>query len=101
MKIFMTGGTGFVGTTLTGKLVEQGHQVTVLTRKIPGYATPEKEISFIEGNPTIQGAWQEKVSHHETVINLAGASIFRRWTRKAKAMMRDSRINDALQNLLG
>jgi uncharacterized protein (TIGR01777 family) len=26
------------------------------------------------------------------VINLAGASIFRRWTREAKAMIRDSRV---------
>ena len=92
MKIFMTGGTGFVGTTLTRRLVEQGHQVTVLTRKISGDMRPEIGVSVVEGDPTQKGAWQEEVSHHEAVINLAGASIFRRWTEQAKAMIRDSRI---------
>jgi hypothetical protein len=91
MKIFVTGGTGFVGTALARKLVEQGHHVTVLTRKI-GDFTPGKGISFIEGNPTEGGAWQEHVAHHKAVINLAGASIFKRWTRESKAIIRDSRI---------
>ena len=92
MKIFMTGGTGFVGKTLTRKLVEQGHQVTVLTRKILDGPIPEKGVSLIEGNPISEGAWQEQVPHHKAVINLAGASIFKRWTRETKAMIRDSRV---------
>ena len=33
MKIFVTGGTGFVGRTLTKALVEKGHEVTILSRK--------------------------------------------------------------------
>ena len=88
----MTGGTGFVGTTLTHRLVEQGHQVTVLTRKISGNMRPEIGVSVVEGDPTQKGDWQEQVSHHEAVINLAGASIFKRWTKTAKAMIHDSRI---------
>ena len=92
MKIFMTGGTGFVGTTLTRRLVEQGHQVTVLTRRISGAPNPEKRMTLIQGDPTRKGAWQEQVSRHEAVINLAGASIFTRWTHQAKAMIRDSRV---------
>lgn len=92
MEIFITGGTGFVGTTLAHRLVEQGHQLTVLTRKISGNMRPEIGISMIEGDPTKKGAWQEQISRHEAVINLAGASIFRRWTKQAKAMIRDSRV---------
>ena len=92
MEIFITGGTGFVGTTLAHRLVEQGHQLTVLTRKISGNMRPEIGISLIEGDPTKKGAWQEQISRHEAVINLAGASIFRRWTKQAKAMIRDSRV---------
>jgi nucleoside-diphosphate-sugar epimerase len=34
MKIFITGGSGFVGTTLTQKLTDLGHQVTILTRSL-------------------------------------------------------------------
>ena len=31
MKIFMTGGTGFVGTYLAKHLISEGHEVTILT----------------------------------------------------------------------
>ncbi len=92
LKVFITGGTGFVGTSLTQKLVEQGHQVTVLTRKIHGDQRHSKGVSFIEGDPAREGDWQKKVVDHETVINLAGASIFRRWNRESKALMRNSRV---------
>ncbi len=92
MKIFITGGTGFVGTTLTRKLIEQGHHVTVLTRKIVKIQGPEKGMTLLEGDPTKKGDWQKQAGEHEVFVNLAGSSIFRRWTNMAKAMMRDSRI---------
>jgi uncharacterized protein (TIGR01777 family) len=92
MKIFMTGGSGFVGTTLTRELTHRGHAVTILTRRIkPGQALPGG-ASFLEGNPTAKGAWQEKAAEHEVFINLAGTSIFSRWTDEMKKDLRDSRI---------
>jgi len=92
MKIFMTGGSGFVGRTLTRELTQRGHAVTVLTRKIkPGQALPGG-ASFLEGNPTAKGAWQEKAAEHDIFINLAGTSIFSRWTDEMKKDLRDSRI---------
>ena len=89
MKIFVTGGTGFVGKTLAPALVRSGHEVTILTR-----AAKEESfgVSWIEGNPTQEGRWQDAVKEHETVINLAGASIFTRWTEEAKKRIRDSRM---------
>jgi uncharacterized protein (TIGR01777 family) len=104
MKIFMTGGTGFVGTTLSRKLVEQGHHVTVLSRKVAKTQRPEEGVTLLEGDPTKEGSWQEQAAVHEVFVNLAGASIFRRWTSSAKAMMRNSRVLttknlvDALKN---
>ena len=92
MNVFMTGGTGFVGTTLTRKLVEKGHHVTVLTRRINENQEGQEGVSFLEGDPTQKGAWQEQITEHEVIINLAGASIFRRWSKKAKALIRDSRV---------
>jgi nucleoside-diphosphate-sugar epimerase len=41
MKVFVTGGTGFVGTYLCGKLIDQGHAVTVLTQALTGRKFPE------------------------------------------------------------
>ena len=32
MHILITGGTGFIGSALTKRLIEQGHAVTVLSR---------------------------------------------------------------------
>jgi uncharacterized protein (TIGR01777 family) len=92
MKILMTGGTGFVGTTLARELTARGHSVTVLMRKVEsGISLPPGAIS-LEGDPTIRGAWQERVPEHEVFINLAGASIFTRWTDEAKRAIRESRI---------
>lgn len=92
MRIFMTGGTGFVGMTLARELTAKGHSVTVLMRKAEsGISLPPGAIS-LEGDPTIRGAWQERVPEHEAFINLAGASIFTRWTDEAKRAIRESRI---------
>ncbi|MGD9075157.1 MAG: TIGR01777 family oxidoreductase [Desulfobacteraceae bacterium] len=99
MKIFMTGGTGFVGTTLTKRLTQKGHEITILTRSLPEDPLLPKGASYLEGDPTEQGAWQESVAEHEVIINLAGASIFRRWSDTAKEMIRDSRIHTT-QNLV-
>jgi len=92
MKIFITGGTGFVGSHLTAQLTGQGHQVTLLTRAIkPGRSLPPG-AAFLEGNPKKPGPWQKAVAEHQAFINLAGASIFSRWTDAAKKEMRESRL---------
>jgi hypothetical protein len=99
MKIFITGGTGFVGSTLSQRLAQDGHEVTVLTRSLKGQPVGLKGISYAEGDPTQEGPWQEKVADQDVVINLAGASIFRRWHDAAKKLIRDSRIQTT-QNLV-
>src|SRR5437879_717386 len=33
MKVFLTGGTGFVGTAITGRLIADGHSIRMLVRK--------------------------------------------------------------------
>ena len=92
MKVFITGGTGFVGTTLTQKLAQEGHEVTVLTRSLRGQPAELQGGSYIQGDPTKKGPWQEKVAEQDVVINLAGASIFMRWNDETKKLIWDSRI---------
>lgn len=91
MKIFITGGTGFVGKNLVPALIRSGHEVCILTRSGKGKGD-SSGISWVEGDPAQKGKWQEAVGENEVIINLAGASIFTRWTEEAKRKIRDSRI---------
>jgi len=92
MKIFMTGGTGFVGTYLAGHLAGEGHDVTILTSSFDTLSAPQPGIAYVPGNPTAKGSWQDKVSEHDVIINLAGASIFHRWNAAWKELLRESRL---------
>jgi len=92
MKVFMTGGTGFVGTTLARELTQKGHSVTVLMRKDEPARDLPAGAQALQGDPTVRGAWQERVPEHEVFINLAGASIFTRGTDEAKRIIWESRI---------
>jgi len=56
MKIFLTGGAGYIGSMAVRKLLEAGHKVTVYDSLVTGYrqAVPDK-ATFIQGdlgNPT-------------------------------------------------
>ena len=99
MKILITGGTGFVGTQLTTRLVQDGHTVTILTRSLKGAKERPPGISYLEGDPTKKGPWQEAIKNHDAVINLAGASIFSKWTEEHKKAIRESRVSTT-QNIV-
>lgn len=93
MKIFMTGGTGFVGTYLAGQFIREGHKITILTPPLAGSELKMDGLTYLTGNPTIKGPWQEVVRDHDVIINLAGASIFSRWTEAQKKILLSSRID--------
>ena len=92
MKLFVTGGTGFVGRYVTRGLAQMGHDVTVVTRSSKKDRESPGGISLVEGDPTKPGLWQERVAEHDVIINLAGAPIFTHWTRKAKQNILESRL---------
>lgn len=92
MKILMTGGTGFVGTQLVPRLIREGHEVTILTRSLKDARGKSQGLSYLEGDPTKKGPWQASIQDHDAVINLAGASIFSRWTEEHKRAIRESRV---------
>lgn len=89
----MTGGTGFVGTYLAGQFIREGHKVTILTPSLTGTELKMEGLTYLAGNPTIKGPWQESVRAHDVIINLAGASIFSRWTEAQKKILLSSRID--------
>ncbi len=92
MKIFLTGGTGFVGGFLTRELADQGHTITILTRKKDPPAPPSDRLRLVTGDPKEEGPWMAEVARHDWIINLAGASISTKWTDEAKRVLYDSRV---------
>lgn len=90
MKVFLTGGTGFVGKALVERLSASGHEVTVLSRS--GGDPAQNKAIFIQGDPTQEGSWQDTAAGADVLINLAGASIFGRWNKKYKKRLIQSRI---------
>jgi hypothetical protein len=100
MKVFITGGTGFVGSVVVEALLGQDHEATILTRSAPRRGQPHaNRVAYVEGDPRQTGKWQESLAEHDGVINLAGASIFCRWTHANKRAIRESRI-EATRNLV-
>lgn len=92
MKILITGGTGFVGSHISSRLVQDGHECTILTRRLKKSEDAPKGISYLQGDPTEKGPWQNDIQKHDAVINLAGASIFKRWTKENKKAILESRV---------
>jgi uncharacterized protein len=92
MKVFITGGLGFVGTRLTAMLVRKGHRVTVIERNPRNKPAPPAGVSVIAADASRPGPWQDTLAEHDAVINLAGISIFSRWSRKRKEEIYNSRI---------
>lgn len=92
MKILITGATGLVGKALTGLLLQQGHEIHYLTSRQSAIVNKPNYNGFLwdVDKMTIDGACLKGV---ETVIHLAGETVFQRWTTAAKAKIMDSRIN--------
>lgn len=90
MKIVITGGTGLIGRHLIPRLLDLGHQITVMTRN------PQKASSVLGPRVTLwQGlADQSNLNGVDAVINLAGEPIAdKRWTHEQKERLCQSRWN--------
>ncbi|UCD56628.1 MAG: TIGR01777 family oxidoreductase [Candidatus Hydrogenedentota bacterium] len=92
MKVLITGGLGFVGTQMSIRLLKNGHHVTVVDHSPHPKPYTPKEVRYTYADTTQKGSWQEEIMNQDAVINLAGTSIFRRWTENSKRLIYESRI---------
>lgn len=92
MKVFMVGGAGFIGKGLATELERHGHSCTILTRRSIIQDDESKRVRYVRGNPLEAGPWQKEMMGHHVVINLAGTSIFQRWSRNVREDIVSSRI---------
>jgi hypothetical protein len=92
MKILITGGTGFVGSALTQRLMEQGHEVTVIGSSSRCRLAAHPQLTYTSADTTRPGPWQQQVAEQDALINLAGRSVFNLWTAAYKESIYNSRI---------
>lgn len=102
MKILMTGGTGLIGRTLIDALLQDGHEISVLTRSVDKArnALPSGVLPF-QWDAATPAGWDHLIPAMDAVINLAGESIAgesllailtKHWTPESKQRIQQSRI---------
>ena len=92
MKILITGGLGFIGSNLSTYLLDQGHVVIAVGRAATQNRIRSNRYQYIAADTTQAGDWQQALSDADGVVNLAGKSIFKRWSKTYKQAIYDSRI---------
>jgi uncharacterized protein (TIGR01777 family) len=91
MRVFITGGTGLVGSKLVPHLRQHGDTVLVLSRRANAAAGMDCEL--IQGDPTLPGDWQNRAAECDVIVNLAGENIVaKRWNDVVRRTLRESRV---------
>jgi uncharacterized protein (TIGR01777 family) len=96
MRVFVTGGTGLIGSRLVKRLRERGDEVRLLTRRPDAVRDRFAGCALIAGDPMHAGPWMDSLAECDAVISLAGENIFaRRWNDDYKRLLIDSRVKTA------
>lgn len=96
MRIVITGGSGFIGRRLVARLLEQGDQVLVLTRRLEQahrILGESPNLKLLPYDPYQPQAWAAALEGYEGIVNLAGEPLASsRWTETKKKEIRRSRV---------
>ncbi len=89
-KVVLSGGSGFLGRRLAGKLPNQGYDVVVLTRTPSSQTGPVKQIQW-DGKTL--GDWVRQLNGALAVVNLAGRSVNCRYHARNRQGILESRVD--------
>jgi|HubBroStandDraft_6_1064221.scaffolds.fasta_scaffold09445_5 NAD dependent epimerase/dehydratase family enzyme len=107
MRVTVTGATGLIGTTLVARLLDEGAEVTVLSRDparaeatfgaqggaghgVQGRAT--RGVQAVGWDLLNERAPTQALEGRDAVVHLAGENVAQRWTASAKRAIRESRV---------
>lgn len=94
-KAIITGGSGFLGSNISTKLLADGWEVVSAD-----IAPPEDErVTHADVNLLADDIASEKLADPDAVINLAGKNIFGRWNKEFKEAVYKTRV-DLTENLV-
>jgi uncharacterized protein (TIGR01777 family) len=90
VRVLVAGASGFIGTAVTSRLVDEGHEVLRLVRR---RASAADEVSWSPASGIIDFTVMDRV---DAVLNLSGASMTRLpWTRRYRDEILESRVTAA------
>ena len=101
MRLLLLGCTGFVGRELVPMLLKQGHQLTLISRRMArGYETERAagDLTWLQLDPASATSWQdaallEALNQADAVVNLTGEPIAeKRWTPAHLLVLEASRL---------
>ena len=102
MRILLLGCTGFIGKSLIPRLISEGHELCLISRKnidqLKINSSFEK-IAFLKLNLAQERSWNDinllnQLKSCEVIINLSGEPITeKRWSEEQKLEIENSRVN--------
>ncbi|CAA6804121.1 MAG: Cell division inhibitor [uncultured Sulfurovum sp.] len=85
-QVLITGGSGFIGSKVAQALIEDGHEVSILTRSFKTTAQKfSKQLTLLESLDEVENAY-------EIILNLAGSPINQRWNKENREKIVKSRL---------
>ncbi|CAN0515756.1 unnamed protein product [Scytosiphon promiscuus] len=99
MKVLITGSTGLVGSEIVNLCKQNNISVNYLTTRKDKIVSQPNYKGFY-WNPEKNEIDENCFNGVTTIINLAGSSISKRWTRSNKKKILNSRVK-SLRTLLG
>ena len=106
MRLLLFGCTGFVGRELLPLLLQAGHQLTVVSRRLArGYDAERADgrLIWIQFDPASSSTWAnagllDALNEADAVVNLAGEPIAeKRWTPTHRQLLETSRLETTSQ----
>jgi uncharacterized protein (TIGR01777 family) len=94
MTIIVAGGTGFIGNALVERLLQERHNVVLLTRNPSKVEQSRPNLRVEEWDAKTIGPWGEDMNRADAIINLTGEIIAgKRWTKRQKEVILRSRVD--------
>jgi uncharacterized protein (TIGR01777 family) len=94
VRLFVVGGTGFIGNSLVRTATGGGHHVVVLSRSGRD-RWRDPRVTVATGDAAQPGGWCRALDGADAVVNLAGATIvdpLHPWTAARKRLLMESRV---------